>query len=1356
MIAKTFAVVAGICGMLSAAAQPPAAHSTGLLILNSISTNAVCPGGSFDAAFSASGFTAGNAFTAQLSGPGGTYTFTDVPTVVGVLDGTASGVLHCTLPPTVAAGTYEVRLLGSRPAAVSITLPIVVNAPGGSLAYPGSPFCAVGNLVPQLATPAGGSFSGDPGLAINPLNGGIDLAASTPGAHRARYSFSGGCGAAEADLFVYPGSALAPLPDRSVCAGSPVAATPFSGNADFYEWTNSNPAIGLAASGHGTVPAFTAVNNTGAPISAVVTVTPRMRRSFAYIANNLDANVSVIDLANDSIVKKIWVGQQPKSITVRHDSSLLYVANEADNSLSVINPHTQTVVATVPLGTSPGALALSPDDGLLYVAAPADSAVLVLHTTTLAILATIHLPLNAHPAGLCLSPDGAKLYIANSGGNTVTVVATASHTISNNLLIGTTPQLNTTTAPEWITRSPDGTRLYVSLPFKGIYIVDAASETVTGSMGLGITSIIGPSAISPDGSRLYVCDRGNGQVAVFDPLTRTLVGTISMPGDLQPAGISLAPGGTRAYVTSAEYVSVLDLPRNSASAFLPATAGRPGTIISTATGSPVTLGDFFVSVPGCAGATQSFTITVNPTPTTHIGYSATPYCALAGGTALPEVTGVLGGTFSGPAGLVLDGATGAVDIAATPPGTYPVTYTPPASSACALPASTTLSIAAGPTAGISYGSPVLCANGGPRAVIRTGPAGGTYTATPAGLLLNSSTGSISPGLSQPGTYTVTYAGGLASACTAFSCATQVTITAAPNAAVAYPGNPFCTASGTVLPQVSGTPGGSWSAAPAGLAIDAVTGAIQTGSSLPGSYTVTYSVAAGGGCAPFSATTAVQVSAGAAASIGYAGGPFCPGAGSVTPLVLGTQGGSFSSTAGLVLNPATGAVNLAASQPGTYTITYTVSSGGACAGNTVSTTLVLRAGPQMVPVPNAGYCAGAATAPIVFAGADSYAWTNSDPSIGLAASGSGDLPSFNAQNGGTAPRVATISVTPTTNGCSGAPQQFTLTVAQPQGLLLHPADSLVCPGTPTPLQATGGSSYQWYRNGSSIAGGTGATLPATQTGRYTVVVSNGACTAPAAGFVTLSAPVLPPLQFTVSDTCAGSPAQFRNITAGNVQSSWSFGDGSSGSGNTVSHGYANAATYTVTLHAALAACPAVGGSLTRPVHIETVPAGLRLPDVRVRSNWPVQLQARPLAGATYSWTPAAPLTDATVRDPHLATTTNIEFTIRMTFANGCSSSDTLRVLPYYRFDIYVADAFTPNGDGRNDVLHAVPTGLSAFRLFRVYGRGGVVLFETSDPQRGWDGTFQGVNQPTATYVWVAEGTDLDGQPVTRKGTVTLIR
>jgi gliding motility-associated-like protein len=91
-------------------------------------------------------------------------------------------------------------------------------------------------------------------------------------------------------------------------------------------------------------------------------------------------------------------------------------------------------------------------------------------------------------------------------------------------------------------------------------------------------------------------------------------------------------------------------------------------------------------------------------------------------------------------------------------------------------------------------------------------------------------------------------------------------------------------------------------------------------------------------------------------------------------------------------------------------------------------------------------------------------------------------------------------------------------------------------------------------------------------------------------------------------------------------------------------------------------------------------------------------------------------------------------------------------------ILVPSAFTPNGDGKNDILMPLknPVGKMVSFVFRVYNRNGQVLFESMSPGKGWDGRYKGVQQPTAVYVWMFQGIDAGGKQVSYSGTTVLIR
>jgi gliding motility-associated-like protein len=116
-------------------------------------------------------------------------------------------------------------------------------------------------------------------------------------------------------------------------------------------------------------------------------------------------------------------------------------------------------------------------------------------------------------------------------------------------------------------------------------------------------------------------------------------------------------------------------------------------------------------------------------------------------------------------------------------------------------------------------------------------------------------------------------------------------------------------------------------------------------------------------------------------------------------------------------------------------------------------------------------------------------------------------------------------------------------------------------------------------------------------------------------------------------------------------------------------------------------------------------------------------------------------------------------VEVTDDNGCRKTDTVIVVvintPCEQTNVYIPNGFTPNDDGKNDVLLVRANGLTNL-YFAVYDRWGQRMFETTDQAKGWDGTFKGKKLDPAVFGWYAEGDCEGGQKFFKKGNVTLIR
>lgn len=144
--------------------------------------------------------------------------------------------------------------------------------------------------------------------------------------------------------------------------------------------------------------------------------------------------------------------------------------------------------------------------------------------------------------------------------------------------------------------------------------------------------------------------------------------------------------------------------------------------------------------------------------------------------------------------------------------------------------------------------------------------------------------------------------------------------------------------------------------------------------------------------------------------------------------------------------------------------------------------------------------------------------------------------------------------------------------------------------------------------------------------------------------------------------------------------------------------------------------------------------------------------------SWVWTPVTGLDNPTAADPVLVLTRYglFTYTVTATAPGGCMAEDSVTISLFKGPAIYVPNAFTPNGDGHNDVLKALPVGITTFQYFVIYNRAGQMLFYTADPQTGWDGRTAGHDQPPGAFVWAAAGVDNKGKTVIRRGTVLLVR
>lgn len=101
-------------------------------------------------------------------------------------------------------------------------------------------------------------------------------------------------------------------------------------------------------------------------------------------------------------------------------------------------------------------------------------------------------------------------------------------------------------------------------------------------------------------------------------------------------------------------------------------------------------------------------------------------------------------------------------------------------------------------------------------------------------------------------------------------------------------------------------------------------------------------------------------------------------------------------------------------------------------------------------------------------------------------------------------------------------------------------------------------------------------------------------------------------------------------------------------------------------------------------------------------------------------------------------------------------DSIEVLDKCNFEIYMPNAFTPNGDGLNDSYGFSGYNKNKFIKLSIYNRWGQVVFETTEKAKKWDGTFKNNQQPAGVFIYYLQMETLNGRVLSKKGTITLIR
>ncbi len=305
---------------------------------------------------------------------------------------------------------------------------------------------------------------------------------------------------------------------------------------------------------------------------------------------------------------------------------------------------------------------------------------------------------------------------------------------------------------------------------------------------------------------------------------------------------------------------------------------------------------------------------------------------------------------------------------------------------------------------------------------------------------------------------------------------------------------------------------------------------------------------------------------------------------------------------------------------------------------------------------------------------------------------------------------------------------------------------VCIGDSVSLSATVVGAYVWS---------TGELTPAIKVGpllnfRYYLTSSN--ICGNAVDSVDIVVHSLPVIVCSAADTICAGQNSILFASGGNTYSWFPALGLSSTTGNSVNVSPVLSSTYSV-----------VGMDINGCVDSCNVQVEVNiLPLVNAGASWTIQLgsnvQLSASAGGTYLWSPSAGLSCITCSTPIASPTETTTYYLTTTDANGCTAMDSLLVtVDLICGKYFIPNVFSPNADGENDVFY-VYSNLKCVKDFslKIYSRWGEMLFQTDDPQLGWNGIHNGKTMNSDVFVYQLNMILIDKSEIIKSGNITLLR
>jgi len=432
----------------------------------------------------------------------------------------------------------------------------------------------------------------------------------------------------------------------------------------------------------------------------------------------------------------------------------------------------------------------------------------------------------------------------------------------------------------------------------------------------------------------------------------------------------------------------------------------------------------------------------------------------------------------------------------------------------------------------------------------------------------------------------------------------------------------------------------------------------------------------------------------------------------------------------------------------------VSSGGSTyswsTGASTSTISVSTPGKYWLDYGNGSCCYKSDTINVTYTAPPTVSLTASKPSVckgeeSLLTASGGTNYSWN-----TGAKTDTLTVSP------GVASSYTVTVSSAAGcaakdsitINLKPSPTLsvsgsgsICKGQSLLLTASGsGTGYNWSNGATS----TTTNVSPVSTSTYTVTATNAAgCTT--SDSATVQVNTLPIAKITGDNLC-GPLSEVLKASGGSTYL-WNIG------ATADSLLITSPGKYSVKVTSP-AGCSS-SDSITVVVNPLPVPTVTPFPiDTIIKGN-SVVLSAG--GGTSYSWTPAAGLSNPDVSSPTASPGTTTTYIVTVKDNNNCTATDsvTIYVKDIICGPVFVPNAFSPNKDGHNDVYYVRGNCIISMD-FVIFDRWGTAVFRSNNPANGWDGIFRGEDCDTGVFMYYLDALLRDGTHFVKKGNISLVR